>query len=502
MRPTRQLWGVGILAASFAALAAVFNRPLLFAVTALLGAWIVARQYLFLATLREMRAALTVSQIPETGAIRTGESTTVTLEATFDRPRTLSLTVDAGLPSAAAADEPLTLSMTPAETTTSRTVTVEWPVTGRYRFEKATLTATDGLFETTLPVGSTPTVTVEPRGPRSIHVGKGGNRTAISQGEHVADRSGSGVDPAEIREYLPGDAADRIDWKATARLASVHIREFEVDTDRPTTLFVDHRESLAQGTEAETKFAYLREVAIATVASARRLGDPIGLVTIGDAGITSRFDPSTGPRHHTSIRQRLLDLEPTAATDRAEATDDAGPPSVEEAITDPLAVASRQGDHQLVATETLVDSHAEPTAQAEPFVRTLKPFYADQQYRTRFDGNPLLGAVKSAVGRQYDRSRTIICTDDTEPEALYEAVRYARTKNTDVMVLLTPSVLFRVGGLADLDRAYDQYQSFERFRRKLDQLEGVSAYEVAPDDRLSALLDFGRDRPRPRGVVQ
>jgi uncharacterized protein (DUF58 family) len=499
MRPTRQLWGVGILAASLAGLAAVFDRPLLLAATALLGAWIVARQYLFLATLREMQAALTVSQRPETGSVRTGDSTPVSLKATFDRPRTLSLAVDAGLPAAAVADEPLTLSMSPTDATTSRTVEVEWPVAGRHRFKEATLTATDGLFETTFAIGSTPTVTVEPRGPRSIHVGKGGSRTAISQGEHVADRFGSGIDPAEIREYVPGDAADTIDWNATARLTSLHVREFEADTDRPTTLLVDHRESLADGAEAETKLAYLREVAIATAASARRLGDPVGLVTIGDAGITSRFNPATGPDHYTTIRQRLLELEPTATTDR---TDDIGPPGVEEAITDPLAVAGRRGDRSPMAVEALVEMDAESADRAESFVRTLEPFYADQQYRTRFDGNPLLGAVQSAVGTQYDRSQTIICTDDSEPEALYEAVRYARTKNTGVIVLLTPSVLFRVGGLADLERAYDQYQSFERFRRKLDRLEGVSALEVAPEDRISVLLDVGRERTQTRGVAQ
>jgi len=57
-------------------------------------------------------------------------------------------------------------------------------------------------------------------------------------------------------------------------------------------------------------------------------------------------------------------------------------------------------------------------------------------------------------------------------------------------------VLYEPGGLADLERAYDRYLAFEEFRRELAKLDGVTALEVGPADRLSAVLEAGRSRSR------
>jgi len=60
-------------------------------------------------------------------------------------------------------------------------------------------------------------------------------------------------------------------------------------------------------------------------------------------------------------------------------------------------------------------------------------------------------------------------------------------------------VLYEPGGLADLERAYDRYLAFEEFRRELAKLDGVTALEVGPADRLSAVLEAGdRDREGAR----
>ncbi|TYL37862.1 DUF58 domain-containing protein [Natronococcus pandeyae] len=503
MRPTRQLWGVGILAAVLAGLAAVFARPLLLGATVLIGAWLLTRQYLFVTTVRKAKASLTATQALDTSATRVDDATPVTLNVSLERPRSLSLSLEAGIPPAGVVADPLVVSLAPNETTAQQTTTVSWPVAGRHQFEQATLTATDGLFETTVPVGSTPGITVEPRSPRSVYIGKGGDRRAITRGEHEAERFGSGTDPAEIREYVPGDTADKIDWKATARLNALHVREFEADTDRPTMLIVDHRAALSEGPPAESKLAYLREAALATVSRARQLGDPIGLLSIGDAGLTSRFDPATGPGQYVSIRRQLLDLEPTNANERSGSTDDStGPVTIEETATSSLIAAGRRPNHASLDTTASPGATPADTDRSDAFVRTLEPFYANQQYQTRFESDPLLGAVRTAAATYHDRVWTIICTDDSDPNALYEAVRYSRSKNNDVLVLLTPSVLFRPSGVADVERAYNQYQSFEEFRQKLDRLEGVTALEVAPEERLSTLLAVGHERTQRQGVRQ
>jgi hypothetical protein len=71
-------------------------------------------------------------------------------------------------------------------------------------------------------------------------------------------------------------------------------------------------------------------------------------------------------------------------------------------------------------------------------------------------------------------------------------VKLARRDEGEVLVFLTPQVLFEPGGLADMEDAYERYVDFEEFRRELARLERVSAFEIAPGDRLEGVLAAGR----------
>lgn len=315
MHPARRSWAVAGLAVAVAGLAVAVARPLLLGGTAVVGAWVLARQVAFVAALEDATADLSVEQSPTRLGVRTTTSTPVTLAARLDSPAELDLSVRAGLPTAASADGELEVGLSPDETDAAATTDVAWPTAGRHRFGPATLSATDGWFRDSVPVGSGPTVTAEPPGPRNVHVGEGGDRLASAYGEHEAGRQGSGLEPAELREYVPGDTADNIDWKATARLAAPHVREYEAETERRTLLVADHRGTLATGRPGETKLDYLREVALATAASTRELGDPLGLLAVGDAGVTGRIEPASSPRTYVSVRRRLLDLKTTVPED-------------------------------------------------------------------------------------------------------------------------------------------------------------------------------------------
>ncbi|AGB38640.1 DUF58 domain-containing protein [Natronococcus occultus] len=482
MRPTRQVWAVGAIAGALAVLAAVFARPLLLGATVLLGAWVLVRQRLFARGVAAAVDSLTVRQVPAANTVRADAEMPVTVEATLGEPARLQLSVEGGVPTGATAAGPLSATLEPGDATTRETTTVTWPVAGRHRFDRPTVTASDGLFTTTIPVESRPTVTVEPRGPHTVHVGRGGDRASIAQGEHDAGQRGPGLEPAELREYVSGDSADEIDWKATARLNTLHVREYETETHRPTMLLVDHRAGLAAGPPGESKLDYLREVALAIAANARDLDDPLGLITVGDEGITSRLDPTTGPAAYLSLRRRLLELEPTGLDDGEvpEAASRTHP------IPGPVPTPSRPRA-ALSALEGTNDS----------FTRTLEPFYAARtEYDIRFDADPLVGAIRTALSGQDSRQWTIICTDDSDHESLYETIRFARARGSEVLVLLTPTVLFASDGLGDPDRASDRYLEFEELRRDLDRMDAVTAFEVAPEDRLSAVLETTRSRSR------
>ena len=481
MRPTRRSWAVGGLILLLAILAIVFARPTMLVGAVLIGAWLCTRQYLFFRELTTVVESLSVSQNPAVTGLRTNESTTVTMEATLDQPASLSLSLEAGLPVSASSDQPLDLFLESGATTTQAMADVSWPVAGRHTFSEATLTASDGLFTEALEIGSTPTVTVEPRGPRSIHVGSGGDRVPIRQGHHQTGRTGSGLVPAEIREYVPGETTVRIDWKATARLMKPHVRKFEAETDRLTFMFVDHSSTLAVGAPGETQLDYLREIALITASSANHLDDPIGLWTVDDDGITSQFGATTGSIHR--LRRRLFDLEP-AGDERGTTGDGTGSGLAPHGYRGGGAI-----DQRTLARRVL-------TAESDSMTETLAPFYETYRAADRFTGDdePLPTAVRTVLSRHRARAWVVLLTNDSNPAALQRTVRLAREANSDVLVFLAPTVLYEPSGLSDLEEAYERYLEFEDLRRQLDRMEGVTALEVTPSDKLTSVLAVGRTR--------
>ena len=473
MYPTRRSWTLAALCVVVASLSVLFARPVVLLGAILLGSVLLARGYLFAYELERVARTLSVEQTPASTGVGTGESTPLSLVATLDLETQLAATVDvdAGIPVAAVADGPSSLRLEAGERRDEVTVDVAWPVAGRYRFDRPTVRVDDGFFTASFSTGERPTVTVEPHGPREIHVGEGGQQITSAYGEHTAERFGSGIEPAELREYVPGDTAGRIDWKTTARMGSPYVREYETETDRETLLVVDHRDTLATGPPGETKLAYLREVALAIASSAHRLGDPIGLLTVDEEGITSRLEPASSADHYGDIRRELLELE--AATGPGEGTPDGGRDIPRTTAAD---VARR-----LDAVDDGDDA----------FSRTLRPFYADgARYHERLEGAPLYAALRTASVNAR-RRWAVLLTDDAGMDELRETVKLARANGADVTVAIAPTVLYEPGGLGDIERAYHRYREFEGRRRELARIDRVNALEVAPADRLGAVLADG-----------
>ncbi|MDQ2052622.1 DUF58 domain-containing protein [Natronolimnohabitans sp. A-GB9] len=477
MIPTRRLWAVIALVGLLAVLGTVLAAPLLVAGAGLIGAWVVTQQYRFWRRLEATVDTLEIDQSVARAGVHTDETTPVTLTAARDDASlALEIEIEGGVPTAATLEEPVALSLEPGTDRAELTRSVSWPIAGDHRFDEPTVTAENGLLREEFSLGPAPTVTVDPRSPRSIHVGKAGDRTAAVYGEHDAGRLGTGLEPTELREYVPGDRADRIDWNATARLDTPYVRERESETDRQTLLLVDHRATLAAGHDGETKLDYLREVALAITATARRLGDPVGLLTVDDDGLTSVLEPATTPTAYDRVRRRLFDLEPSA-------TDHDTPTS---GVRGTRRIAADARDRL-----TALDAADDDTA----FEATLQPFYATREgYRKRIESDPLYGGATVATDHGFNTAWTVICTDDSRPGELRETVKLAQSNGSTVLVLLAPTVLYECDGLADVDGAYERYLEFERLRHELDTMDRVTALEVGPRDRLSTLLTAGRTR--------
>ncbi|MDZ7730411.1 MAG: DUF58 domain-containing protein [Natrialbaceae archaeon] len=390
------------------------------------------------------------------------DATAITLEATLPFESPLDLDIEPGLPLASRCPdaENLTLHLERGEQSAAGAASISWPIAGTHEFDRATCRVSTGLFTEAIPIGEAPAVRVQAGAPRRIHVGKGGDRVP----PHTAPTTqgiGSGLEPVELRKYHPGDTIDRIDWKATARLATPHVRKYEAQTDRTILIVMDARPSLDQGPPGETKFAYLREVALTVVANANSLEDPIGLIAVDEAGIRTSLQPTGSPRRYATIRRLLLDMEPTASD-----SIDTGP------ITSGVSIGSEPVSLQ-------------PT---DTFGRTLGPFVANRETAWQVETDPLVRGMRTGISKLSSPLWTLICTDDSNPREVREAVQAARQRAGHVVVLLAPSVLYERGALGDVQSAYDRYLTFERFRQDIDGMSQVTALQVAPGDRLATVL--------------
>ncbi|WP_160135404.1 DUF58 domain-containing protein [Halococcus salsus] len=476
MQVTRRYWAVAGTGLLLAVLAIAFARPLLLVGATSLGAWLLGRQYLFARALSETTNTMTIEQLPAQNRVVAGNETPVTLAASFARPAPLAIEIEIGLPvSATGTDaEERTLDLVPGDEQADTAVIAHWAVAGAYELLQPTLTLgdADGLFVEQLSRGPTPSVVVEPQGPRNVHVGEGGEQLMAAYGRRQSGHRDAGLDPGELREYVPGDTADRIDWNATARLNKPYVREYEIETNRTTALLVDHRASMSDGPPGETKLDYAREVALTFVDSVDEFDDPLGYYAVDDGGITDRRPPTAG--RYSDVKRRLRALDPTTR--------------------DPTTGDTTADERDDPATLRHI---ARGLTGQNAFERTLGAYLeSTATYVERIAGDPLFETARTSLAGLSGTVWTVIFTDDTHCAELRETVRLARRGNGRVLVFLTPTALFEPGGLADLEEAYERYRQFESFRRDLARLRRVSAFEVGPRDRLDAVLTSGSQRSR------
>jgi uncharacterized protein (DUF58 family) len=464
---------VGV-SAVIAAWGVILARPTGLVGSAAIVAWLFIAQYHFSNQIDEVTRKLRVTQSIEHSRVVANDTTNGTLTLATESPSPVSVSARVQ-PPISSDSAGATCVLSEGEQYVQQTFEITWPVAGAYELNQPTLVYTDsrGLFEHERTAGSTPTVTVEPRAPRDVHVGEGGTQIAPGFGAHDTGRTGSGLKPAELRRYVPGDTAQQIDWKATARLTEPYVREFESQTDIETVLLVDHRHTMGDGPDGETKLTFAQQVALALVATAEELGDPLGYYAIGDEGVTTTVAPATTRSHYRHITEHLHDLTPTTV-----------PNTEARSVADPVwarRVASRLG------SETAFDS------KLRPFLEATDP------YVHRVSDRPVVHAARLIAAQHTGTTRTIILTDDTDRTAVVEAAKTAQRGGGDVFVYLLPSALFTEGSMRDITTTYERYTAFESFRQDVAALPRVRAFEVGPADQLTQVLAAGEKRHR-RGI--
>ncbi len=139
------------------------------------------------------------------------------------------------------------------------------------------------------------------------------NRGAF--GIHAQRQVGKGREFEKLREYVPGDSFEDIDWKATARRQRPITREFQVERTQEVYVIIDAsrmsnrvcdrgRDSHVEETQLERSIA----AALVLGLAAERQGDLFGIMAFSDR--VKSFVPAKGGKaHFNACRETIYALK-------------------------------------------------------------------------------------------------------------------------------------------------------------------------------------------------
>ncbi len=118
---------------------------------------------------------------------------------------------------------------------------------------------------------------------------------------------GKGREFEKLREYLPGDGFDEIDWKATARRGKPVTRVFRVERTQEIYVLIDAARLTGRLVDGQTMLERYLTAGLILGDTAQRDGDRFGLITYSDQ--VHRFlRASSGTPHFGLCRDSLVSL--------------------------------------------------------------------------------------------------------------------------------------------------------------------------------------------------
>lgn len=116
------------------------------------------------------------------------------------------------------------------------------------------------------------------------------------QGSYRTLFHGSGIDVADLREYVVGDDVRHLDWNVTARMDTPYVRTFLEDRDLTAWLLLDRSPSMGFGPSERPKDAVLTELASTFARMITRNGNKVGAILYNNS--VERTIPPRNTRNH------------------------------------------------------------------------------------------------------------------------------------------------------------------------------------------------------------
>jgi uncharacterized protein (DUF58 family) len=132
-------------------------------------------------------------------------------------------------------------------------------------------------------------------------------------GIHSLRQVGRGREFERLREYQPGDGADDIDWKATARRGRPVTKVFQVERTQEVYVVIDTSRLSGRTSASQTNLDRAIKAALLTGASVENHGDLFGLTAFSDQ-VETFVRARSGKTHYAACRDAIYQLRPRAVS--------------------------------------------------------------------------------------------------------------------------------------------------------------------------------------------
>ena len=165
---------------------------------------------------------------------------------------------------------------------------------------------------------------LEPVDARQFEVAVKHLANSLSFGQEESVFHGSGLKYAQSRLYVAGDPVKAIDWKVSARVGKLYIKEYQEPKQMPLYLLLDTSASMCVTSQPMSKYAWAVQIATGIALAAQANVTPVGLLGCGARELHVRptlsrnvvMEWSHQLRHHdfledTSLAARAREVAPS-----------------------------------------------------------------------------------------------------------------------------------------------------------------------------------------------
>ncbi len=179
-----------------------------------------------------------------------------------------------------------------------------------------------------------------------------GVRRGALKGDRRSPRSGSSIEFADYRAYVPGDDLRRLDWNVYARTDRPFLKLFEDEEDLGIHILLDASGSMAWGEGPENKFDHANSLAAGIAMIALAGGDRCGISILAEGRPIQKFGPHRNLRSFAGFIPFIESQRASGKTDLNRSlrqfTQQAVPPGIVIVISDLFSPTGyREGLKQL-----------------------------------------------------------------------------------------------------------------------------------------------------------